>query len=59
MSTQQRERGRERGLDAITEEEWDAIREMGEEYPGQFGDDLQALYAAYEAGEIGSDGDDE
>ena len=43
-----------RGLNALTEEDWEIVDEMADEYEGQYGDDLRALYNAF-ADDGGSD----
>lgn len=36
-----------RGLDALTEEDWEVVDEMADEYEGQYGDDLRALHNTF------------
>jgi len=39
----------ERGLDALTEREWELVDELAEEEDGQFGDKLRAIHDGYHA----------
>ena len=42
-----------RGLDALTEREWELVNEMAEEYDDQLGEDLRAIHDGYHADQEG------
>jgi len=46
----------EKGLDALTEREWELVDEMADEEDGQFGDDLRDIYDGYHADQEDADG---
>ena len=45
----------ERGLDALTEREWELVDELAEEEDGQFGEKLRAIHDGYHADREGGD----